>query len=80
MMYLADTVAAEQAEVEAGAAACGHTCECHGNYVCVRTSHPEGMPHVGFQEDGSLVQWASGQCLTAEQVAEGRQAAAGGHL
>lgn len=34
-----DEIAAERAAVTAGAAGCGHTCRCHGGYVCVRTVH-----------------------------------------
>lgn len=70
MTYLATTLATDQA------AACGETCACHGDYTCARVPHPADSPHVGVQADGSLVQWHTGECLTAEQVAAAEQVVA----
>ena len=60
-LTLMDVVAAEQAQIQAGAAGCGFTCQCHGGYVCVRRPHPDEednrVPHVGLMPDGTPVQW-----------------------
>ena len=60
-LTLMDMVAAEQAQIQAGAAGCGFTCQCHGGYVCVRLPHPDEednrVPHVGLMPDGTPVQW-----------------------
>lgn len=37
-----DTIRAEQASTEPK---CGHTCRCHGDYVCVRTAHVHHGSH-----------------------------------
>lgn len=62
-------LAAEQAAIAAGAAACGFTCQCHGGYTCLRTDPHDRSPHVGRQPDGALVQWGVDECPTPEQLA-----------
>lgn len=49
-LTLTDTVRAEQAT---DGSKCGHTCRCHGDYVCVRTVHDHYGNHwVG--PDGAI--------------------------
>lgn len=81
MMELADILAAELRQIEVGGAkVCADTCECHGGYVCRRMQHQDDVPHVGFQDDGSLIQWAAGTCgvvapLDEQAIAVDRAAA-----
>lgn len=71
----ADVVATEQAQVAAGTPACGHTCDCHGGYVCVRTADhvTAGQmmreSHAGRDADGGLVHWTVDTCPTPEDHA-----------
>lgn len=75
---LAAVLANEQQAIAAGAAACGHTCVCHGGFTCERVNDPgnpggnppipaghpyNGSPHVGRQPDDSLIQWNVGECI-----------------
>jgi len=56
----------EEADIAAGKAkVCGHTCQCHGGYVCIRGQHPNEpgnqVPHAARLDDGSLHTW-NGPC------------------
>lgn len=75
---LVDLLDAEQAAITAGTAdACYSKCACHGDIICLRAAHPHDVdqahPHIGYDPDGQLVQWAHtdehGPVLTADQVA-----------
>lgn len=77
MPDLADALDAELWMIERGATqACCHSCECHGGYTCLRARHEHDTPHLGRQEDGSLIQWAAGSCGPAAPIDEPDRAAA----
>lgn len=65
-LTFADQIAAEEQQVHAGAAGCGHRCDCHSpDHACIRLEHPDvdgdRAPHVTRLPDGMLMQW-TGPC------------------
>ncbi len=70
MITLADILAVDQAQIDAGqATACAFTCVCHGGYVCERAADHPANYHLAHQDDGTLVQWTVDQCPTPEELA-----------
>lgn len=65
---LANLLAAEQAQIAAGATVCAFTCTCHGGYTCQRAVHADS-PHLAVQPNGDLIQWGQNECPTEEQAA-----------